>query len=92
LIGNPAIDRGFFNLKPLLKDAGQLTTYHLYYSSDNFKDALHAEHLADLENVRLHKRRFGGHGLARILRDSGELMEILLQLISNSASSLEKLE
>ncbi len=81
LVSDPTLDHKYFDLKPLLRDSGGQTVYHLYYSSAVKKDAIHAMHVADLENVSLHMRSDPGHHLARAMHNSGELDRVLRKAI-----------
>ena len=63
------------DLRPVVEQTS--VPVHLYYSTGNYVDTCHAEHLAGLPNVTLHGREGNAHALARIMRDSGELRQIL---------------
>jgi hypothetical protein len=77
LIADRSLDRKYFDLKPLLRDCGEQTSYHVYYSTRNEKDVIHAQHLANMDNVRLYIRSESGHFVARGMKKSGELDRVL---------------
>ena len=77
LISDRTLDRTYFDLKPLLRESGERTLYHVYYSTENQKDVIHAQHLSDLDNVQLHIRSDSGHFVARGMKKSGELDRVL---------------
>lgn len=54
-------------------------TLNLYYSKEEEMDAIHAERLRGLYNVRLHCFTEGGHSLIKHLRDNGSLAKIIVE-------------
>ena len=60
------------------------TTCELYFDAELELDRLHAEHIADVPGVHLHPRKGGEHKLARELRQSGELEEVLQRALLGS--------
>lgn len=81
LVSNREVNRKFFNLRPLLKNGNQQTTYHLFFSCNNEKDLLQARHVEALRNVQLHERADAGHHVANAMKNSGELEQVLLKAI-----------
>jgi hypothetical protein len=57
---------------------------HVHYCARHRWDRLHAEHLAGLPRVHLHRYEEGGHRLVRVLRDSGRLRELLGSALAGS--------
>lgn len=73
---NPA----YYDLRKVLGRRGRETEFHIYYCPNGFfgrLDRLHAERMAPLPNVELHRLEKGGHELVKVLRDTGELKELL---------------
>jgi len=73
---NPA----YYDLLKVLRRRGLQTEFHIYYCPNGYfgrLDKLHAERMASFPNVELHLLEEGGHELVKLLRDSGELREIL---------------
>ena len=67
------------DLRPVVEASG--VPIHLYYTANNSHDVAQAENLAGLPNVTFYRRDGNHHALARIMRDSGELRELLLTSI-----------
>jgi hypothetical protein len=74
---DPRIDRSYYDLYPLLKENRCDTRYHIYYSTGHPRDAVHAQRLADVPGMELHPYDIPDHQLSTVLRDSGELSEIV---------------
>jgi pimeloyl-ACP methyl ester carboxylesterase len=66
-----------WNLRHILKRTGIPTRISIYVSSADRLDRIHAAHLEDLPGVRVREFDDGGHGVVRLLRDRGELPEIM---------------
>jgi len=66
-----------WNLRHILKRMGIPTRISIYVSSADRLDRIHAAHLEDLPGVRVREFDDGGHGVVRLLRDRGELPEIM---------------
>lgn len=73
----PGIDRGYYDLRAVLQADNGRTRYHIYYGRDNDIDSRHAEYLDGLPRVTLHPQPLSHHDVARYLRDTGELSNIL---------------
>ncbi|MBL3527814.1 MAG: hypothetical protein JMN27_09600 [gamma proteobacterium endosymbiont of Lamellibrachia anaximandri] len=73
----------YFDLKPTVKSHCHRCNVNIYYDGSEMLDSIHAMHLGDIENISLHPFSEGGHGLIRLLRDSGKLNNII-------ASALKK--
>jgi hypothetical protein len=68
------LDGRYIDLAPVLRPA-QRTRFDVYFDSSSRPDRVHAQHLA--ETCELHGFAGGGHFLARHLRDTGALEELL---------------
>lgn len=68
----------YFDLSELLEKSERENLIDLHVSSFDRLDMLHAENIANFDNVRIHSHALGGHNLVRHLRDNGLLREILL--------------
>src|ERR1043166_1107156 len=66
----------YLDLRRTLRHASQ-TQFHIYFSSENRLDAVHARHLGGIPNVLLHDRSEGGHQVVKLLRDGGLLQQII---------------
>jgi pimeloyl-ACP methyl ester carboxylesterase len=64
------------------------TRYELYFDHSFTTDRLHAERLAGLEGVRLHRFDGGAHGIAREMRETGELQRVLQEALGADARQL----
>ncbi|MFM6189949.1 MAG: hypothetical protein ACKPEN_00340 [Planktothrix sp.] len=67
----------FFQVKHNLK-----TKFHIYFDENYLLDKRHAHSLKNHRNVILHPYQEGGHGLIRLLKERGELQQILLDALS----------
>lgn len=72
------VDRRFTDLRRSLRKLRCADTgYRIYFDDSAHTDRLHAERLADLDGVRLHRFGRGSHNIARSLRDAGALEHVL---------------
>lgn len=72
----------YFDLKPILLASPKgKTHFHIYYSTDDKIDRLHATRLESISGVHLHPYAYGQHDLVRLLKKSGELSQIIEQSI-----------
>jgi pimeloyl-ACP methyl ester carboxylesterase len=78
------LDTRFVDLRPAIPLARELapagagrTRYEVYYDGAYEPDRLHAERLEGIEGVRMHRLEGGMHGIAREMRESGELDRVL---------------
>ena len=77
------IDPSELDLRRLLEARGDGgPAIHVHYCARHRWDRLHAEHLAGLPRVQLHRYEEGGHRLVRVLRDSGRLRELLTDALA----------
>ncbi|MEG7522328.1 MAG: hypothetical protein M3H12_04405 [Chromatiales bacterium] len=67
----------YFDLKPVIKSHRSICDINIYYDKNEKIDETHARHLMNMKNITLHPYDEGGHGLIRLLRDSGELNNII---------------
>lgn len=67
----------YFDLKPVIKSHRSICDINIYYDKNEKIDETHARHLMNMKNITLHPYDEGGHGLIRLLRDSGELNSII---------------
>jgi hypothetical protein len=74
------LDSRYADLLPLLGEGDG--PFHVYYPAAERIDALHAERLRELPQVRLHAFQYGGHGLVRALREAGWLRSFVEALAS----------
>ncbi|RKY21250.1 MAG: hypothetical protein DRQ55_04915 [Planctomycetota bacterium] len=75
---SPSLQRGNLDLRRAIPRAGpRRCRIQIHYGRDEQLDALHAERLARLPRVAVHGHATGGHALVRSLRDSGQLAQIL---------------
>jgi pimeloyl-ACP methyl ester carboxylesterase len=74
---DPRLDRTYFDLRPTLERGSDQTRYHIYYGTKHNRDVANAEHLADLPQVSFYPKETVDHDTSRLVRDSGELSEIL---------------
>lgn len=72
--GNP---RDRYELRPWIEQQHSGTRADIYVSRRDALDSAHADQLAGLPQVAIHRFPVGGHGLVRWLRDQGQLAEIL---------------
>jgi len=80
--------RRFLDLKEILKSTDITGEVHVYYSAKNRLDKKHAERLAFSNKVELHTFVGKDHALVKLLRDSGELENILLKSLLQNDSTL----
>jgi len=74
----------YFDLKNVIQLHNNLGEFNIYYDSTNEIDKKFAMHLKDSKHVMLHPFCGGGHGLIKILRDSGELQKIIIASLNNT--------
>jgi pimeloyl-ACP methyl ester carboxylesterase len=78
LVAAGAMDSHWTDLRPaLLERGGGATRYEIYFDETLDVDRLHAEQLAGIEGVRLHRLRGGAHSVALEMRENGELERVL---------------
>jgi len=74
----------YFDLRKVMKSADNLGEFNLYYDCEDELDRRHCKHLKKLQNIVLHPYSGGGHDLIKLLKDSGELREIVVSSINNT--------
>jgi hypothetical protein len=79
----PHLDTRYADLRPIVAKAQ--APVHVYYATEHRLDRLHAERLADLDNVTLHGFEWDSHLLLRELRDRGWLEPFLHRLVKGEA-------
>ncbi|MGH7884200.1 MAG: hypothetical protein ACRENO_00740 [Thermodesulfobacteriota bacterium] len=67
----------YFDLKKLIKCNNNKVKINIYYDSKDRFDNFHAMYLDSLQNVTLHSFNGSGHGLIRVLKNSGKLQKII---------------
>jgi hypothetical protein len=68
----------YFDVKPVLEGAPNGTTeYHIYYPDKPEHDRVHAERLAGIPDVNLHRCEKGGHVLASYMTRDGSIDRII---------------
>jgi len=70
-----------YDLRRVMESRGYETTIDIWYSPAHALDTAHALHLEGLPGVTLHPEPEGGHGVIKVLRDDGRLMEKIKELI-----------
>ncbi len=83
------LDRRWVDLRDALPQARRADTqYHVYIDDALGPDRLHAERLLGVQGVRLYRFGTGGHRIARAMRESGALEEVLQRSLLGSAGAL----
>jgi pimeloyl-ACP methyl ester carboxylesterase len=77
LIESGCFDRRYADLRPVLERDGAHTVFHVYYAAKNPLDVAHSLHVEHARGVELHPYPQHGHRLIKVLRDSGELADLL---------------
>ena len=65
------------DVKKVLKDINSNAAIKVYYSSEYRLDKTHAEQLKGINNVELIEMGEGDHEIVKVLRDNGELIQII---------------
>lgn len=66
-----------FDLRTFLLNNNGIQKTSIFVSKDNQLDLIHSNHLKDLDNIAVFEFDNGGHGIAKLLRDKGELPNII---------------
>lgn len=75
--------RKYYNLSNFFQVEHNLKTkFHIYFDENHRLDQYHAHCLKNHRNVSLHPYQEGGHTLIRLLKERGELKQILLEALS----------
>jgi hypothetical protein len=74
--------RRYNDLRPWLAKCSPQTELHIHFARDSRLDALHAAHVHDLAQVKIHERSEGAHRLVTVMRESGELRAIFERAIA----------
>jgi hypothetical protein len=78
LVAAGAMDRGWTDVRAALEHSASVDTrYEVYFDETLEVDRLHADRLAGLPGVHLHRLRGGAHSVALQMRESGELERVL---------------
>ncbi len=67
----------YFDLREVIQNQNSEVDVNIYYDEFSELDRVHALHLSTLDNVKLHQYRYGQHKLVQLLRDTGELKNII---------------
>lgn len=76
------IDRTYFDLHSVLERGNGRTLYHIYFGRGHQRDLAHARQLADIPGVVLHEYDTADHHVSTMIRDSGELEQIIQESIT----------
>jgi len=71
------LKRRIWDLRPLLLLKNKREKISLFVSKADRLDHIHALHINDIHGVNVHEFDTGGHGIVRLLRNSGELPAIM---------------
>jgi acetyl esterase/lipase len=83
LIARGVLDERWVDLRralPLI--ANGHTRYELYFDQSFALDRMHAERLAEVPGVQMHRLDGGSHAIAREMRESGQLERVLHRALS----------
>ena len=81
-----ALDSRYTDLAQALAAARQgATAYEVYFDDTFAVDRMHAERLAGLEGLALHRLQGGAHGVVREMREAGELDRVLQEALRTRA-------
>jgi hypothetical protein len=70
--------REYFDLRDVFsKSTRRQGNFHIYYSANYLIDDLHAHRMGPLAGIHLHGYEYDDHNLIKILRQSGELVQII---------------
>ena len=67
----------FLDLNLLLSDRKNKRKIEIYVGKDDVLDVIHANHISEYEEVRIHMLDSGGHNIIKTLRDNNQLHEIM---------------
>jgi pimeloyl-ACP methyl ester carboxylesterase len=74
--------RRWFDLRVFLRERRHVGAFtHIYYGNGNGLDRVHAERMASLPSVAVHRYDGVDHNLVRQMRDNGTLKEILTRAL-----------
>lgn len=71
----------YLDLKDFLSSVNSKCQIHIHYSLSSRLDTIHAKRLCDMNRVYLHSYDFGGHLLVKHIRDSGQLIKIINEIL-----------
>lgn len=74
--------KDLFDLKAVLRSRKPNTSIHVHFSVRKIVDIVHALRIRKCPHVHLHLYGKGGHGLIRLLKNSGKLEQILRASLS----------
>ena len=78
LLFNPRAERKYFDLRRVLsaRPNGR-SQFHIYYAVDHASDRRHALRMQAVPQVTLHEYAYSRHNLVRMLRDTGQLQDLV---------------
>jgi hypothetical protein len=77
LLAQDGLDARWLDLSRTLPALAADTRYELYFDDSFAPDRLHSERMAALPGVTMHRLDGGAHGIARGMRESGQLERVL---------------
>ena len=69
--------RKIWNLRPLLMHSNKINKISIFVSKLDKLDYIHANHISDIEGVKIYEFEDGGHSIVKLLRDEGKLPAIM---------------
>lgn len=73
------------DLRDVLKPAHHTKTrFQVHVSTGDALDTIHADRIADMPGVEIHRHDDGGHRLVKVLRDRGVLQPMLLEALAGA--------
>ena len=69
--------RKAWNLRPLLMNSNKINKISIFVSKLDKLDCIHANHISDIEGVKIYEFEDGGHSIVKLLRDEGKLPAIM---------------
>ena len=66
--------RKAWNLRPLLMNSNKIS---IFVSKLDKLDCIHANHISDIEGVKIYEFEDGAHSIVKLLRDEGKLPAIM---------------
>ncbi len=73
-------NRMYFDLHRILRNSS-VTENVIYYSVEDYLDAAHAKRLNGFSNVKLINVEKGGHNVIKVLKDNGELINLIQSIL-----------
>jgi len=83
LLFSKKVMRKYFDLKKVfIKSINYTRNFHIYFAMDNKIDNMHATRISSIDGVYMHPYKYGKHNLIRLLKESGELTNIIHQSVN----------